>query len=557
MRLTCCLTTALLMLAAAPMHAADPVATALLQAFRAAVDRGDELTAFSLSRRLAIADDPKAQYRLAMLLAQPISSAQPDPDMAAYWYERATELGHAPAARALADLYANGTIGSFRSAGQPAPRVGEAISWYRAAATLGSADADAALSALGAKLPLAEALLERASGSAVAARQKLEALARRGDLEAMYWRGVMEEKGEGGPASPMGAIPWYEKGYQYGFENAALALGKIYEAGLGVPRNIDQAQRMYSAAGAHRSAGDAGVALERLDFERRYRALPPVDVEGALVAISSRLPRLARSILHPLAKGGDPDAQYWLAEVQEGSFGTASHEEAIRWYRRAALQGDTEAAYRLAHLFDDRVDRAGRGLGDAAERARWLRRAAEGGHGAAALALGLAYKERRGVAADQREADRWYKRAHLADEGISRLSRLACVEDGNAPQLIAAYLACNRGDATGLAAALVPLAAAGDASAQAWVAYIMAGGAGTGGGYDLRVRPNMQRAARWYARAAEQSLPSAMFDYGVLLEHGVGVPIDRAAAKLWYEKAAGQGFPAAQDALASFGADEP
>jgi TPR repeat protein len=79
----------------------------------------------------------------------------------------------------------------------------------------------------------------------------------------------------------------------------------------------------------------------------------------------------------------------------------------------------------------------------------------------------------------------------------------------------------------------------------------LAGGAGTGGGYDLRVRPNPQRAAGWYAKAAGQGLPSAMYDYGLVLQYGIGVPVDEAGARAWWQKAAAQGFQRAKDALAA------
>src|SRR4051812_48734012 len=74
-----------------------PAAAALLQAAQAAVDRGDEASAFSLLRRLAIADDPEGQYRLGLLLERPRSGAQPDPYGAADWDERAAGRGPAGA----------------------------------------------------------------------------------------------------------------------------------------------------------------------------------------------------------------------------------------------------------------------------------------------------------------------------------------------------------------------------------------------------------------------------------------------------------------------------
>jgi uncharacterized protein len=542
-----------------------PAAAALLQAAQAAVDRGDEASAFSLLRRLAIADDPEGQYRLGLLLERPRSGAQPDPHGAAYWYERAAERGHAGAARRLGDLYASGRIGSFQSGGREAPELAEAVRWYATAATGGDAEARGALEGLRARSALAEALLARASGDYAPARAKLEPLAKRLDLEALYWRGVMQESGEGGSPDAAGAVRWYEQAYQLGYGPAALALGRLYETGRGVPRDIDQAYRMYGAAEAS-GESEAAAAIGRLGLARKGGPVP-AGLEGALRAYQAREYVTSAAMLRPLAVAGDADAQYWLATLYTGDLPTGdprsatvtNRDEAIRWFRAAALQGDAESAYQLAQLLapDRSVDAAGRSLGDATEQVRWLKAAAEAGHKDAAMELGSAYREGRGVAADQAETDRWYKRAHKAEAGWARLSRPACVEDPGAPELLPAFLACNRNDGDGLAEALLPLAEAGNARAEAWVAYLMEAGAGTGGGYDLRAQPNPQRAARWYAKAAAQGLPSAMYDYGVILEHGMGVPVDETAAKQWYARAAGRSLRGAEEALAGVGTTQP
>jgi TPR repeat protein len=210
-------------------------------------------SALALLRRLAIAEDPEGQFRLAMLLEQPRSLAQPDPDGAAYWYGPAAEQGHPVAARRVGDLYGDGRVGSFRAMGGLAPLVGEAIRWYQTAIALGDAEAAGALVTLRDGSALADALLLRASGDHATARARLEALAEAGDLEAMYWRGIMAEPARA--VSPTRrAPPWYERAYQRGFGDAAFALGRLYETGHGVPRDIDQACRMYAAAGV-RSAG--------------------------------------------------------------------------------------------------------------------------------------------------------------------------------------------------------------------------------------------------------------------------------------------------------------
>ncbi len=213
--------------------AADAGSAALLQTALAAQARGDEASAFPLLRRLAIAEDPEVQYRLGLLVEQPRSWLQPDPEEAAYWYRRAAEQGHTGAAKRLGDLHAAGKIGSFQSLGRQAPLLSEAVHWYWAAAAMGEEEAAAALRELAARSALVDALLERASGDHTAARSKLEPLAAGRDLEALHWRGVMQEMGEGGPPDPQGAVPWYEKAYQMGFGPATPGPGPALRVGEG------------------------------------------------------------------------------------------------------------------------------------------------------------------------------------------------------------------------------------------------------------------------------------------------------------------------------------
>lgn len=55
--------------------------------------------------------------------------------------------------------------------------------------------------------------------------------------------------------------------------------------------------------------------------------------------------------------------------------------------------------------------------------------------------------------------------------------------------------------------------------------------------------------AHW-EKAAELGYPEAIFNLGVIHEHGTGVPADLTKALAWYEKAAARGVPAAPQAVA-------
>jgi hypothetical protein len=60
------------------------------------------------------------------------------------------------------------------------------------------------------------------------------------------------------------------------------------------------------------------------------------------------------------------------------------------------------------------------------------------------------------------------------------------------------------------------------------------------------VPQNFAQAATWFRKAAEQGLPVAQTNLGVLYEEGRGVPHDYVLAATWYRKAAEQGNAEAQ-----------
>ncbi|MDB4761874.1 sel1 repeat family protein [bacterium] len=86
-------------------------------------------------------------------------------------------------------------------------------------------------------------------------------------------------------------------------------------------------------------------------------------------------------------------------------------EEAVKWYRRAADQGNATAQYSLGRSYD-----YGEGVEkDAEEAVKWYRKAAEQGNATAQCSLGWSYNNGEGVEKDAEEAVKWYRKA--ADQG--------------------------------------------------------------------------------------------------------------------------------------------
>ncbi|MDA7658743.1 sel1 repeat family protein [Akkermansiaceae bacterium] len=166
-------------------------------------------------------------------------------------------------------------------------------------------------------------------------------------------------------------------------------------------------------------------------------------------------------------------------------------EEAVKWYRRAADQGNATAQYSLGRSYD-----YGEGVEkDAEEAVKWYRKAAEQGNATAQSSLGWNYDNGEGVEKDAEEAVKWYRKA--ADQG--------------------------------------------DAPAQYNLGWSYDNGEG--------VEKDAEEAVKWYRKAADQGDAPAQYNLGLNYDNGEGVEKDAEEAVKWYRKAADQGIASAQKNL--------
>ncbi len=102
----------------------------------------------------------------------------------------------------------------------------------------------------------------------------------------------------------------------------------------------------------------------------------------------------------------------WLGNAYHTGQGVAQdNAEAVKWFRRAAEQGDAKAQSNLGFIY-------GEGLGvsqDDAQALKWFRKAAEQGDARAQYNLGLMYDKGRSVPQDDAEAMKWWRKA--AEQG--------------------------------------------------------------------------------------------------------------------------------------------
>lgn len=237
-----------------------------------------------------------------------------------------------------------------------------------------------------------------------------------------------------------------------GDDAARVALGRIYEKGLGVRPDIGLALEHYSAAAVNGSA-DAQIALGRLayegggvypDYERaagwfRLAAAKGdarADVRlGQMLADGRGVRQDKVAAAHHFAKAAaknNADGQFYLGlAFLRGDGVPLNYQGAARYFAAASERGHGEAAYHLALLFESTA----LGRADAAEAARYMRLAAERGEMRAFAAMGLIVHrgDAEGVAAD------WFERgADAGDAQAALLYAVALSKGDGRPKDIAA-----------------------------------------------------------------------------------------------------------------------
>ena len=222
---------------------------------------------------------------------------------------------------------------------------------------------------------------------------------------------------------------------------------------------------------------------------------------------------------------------------------------------QAAVQGDTLSQIGLGEMY-----RNGYGVAqDNTEAVKWYRKAAEQGDALGQLTLGSMYLNGRGVAQDYAEATKWFRKAAeqggaLAQNGLGLMYEYGKGVAQNHTEAVKWYRkAADQGDASGQSnlgemyengqgvaqnyAEAVKwyrkAADQGDASGQSNLGTMYLNGQG--------VAHNYAEATKWFRKAAEQEYALGQNNLGYMYENGYGVTQDYTEALMWYRKAAEQG----------------
>lgn len=276
-------------------------------------------------------------------------------------------------------------------------------------------------------------------------------------------------------------------------------------------------------------------------------------------------PARALPVLQSAAAAGHPRAASVLGSLHEEGGGTAkSRDEAMRWYRLAAEQGQPEAMAALGRLLlqergpearesawqwlrqaarmNDRDGQyhlgwllAQQGAAqDDAQACQLFLTAAEQGHVGAQVAIASHLLAGRGVAKDQKAATGWLARAAATQDPVANYL-LGRVWQGGSEE-----------DRAKAQKSYSIAASAGHREAQFALATMLAGS---------RAEADRKQAADWFARALEAGHTAAANSLGRLYRDGVGVVQHHDKARGYFQLGAEQGDANAMYNLARMQSD--
>ena len=124
------------------------------------------------------------------------------------------------------------------------------------------------------------------------------------------------------------------------------------------------------------------------------------------------------------AEQGNTEAQHVLGECYLNGFGVEQDkEEAVKWLKKAAELGNTEAYYYLGVVYSDSDDPE---YYDFDEALKWYSKGAETDDGSCMDSIGVLYS----LEDNDVEACKWYRKAMHAGHGMGTYHLAECYYDG-------------------------------------------------------------------------------------------------------------------------------
>jgi TPR repeat protein len=225
------------------------------------------------------------------------------------------------------------------------------------------------------------------------------------------------------------AMAWLRKASGQGSRHAHELLAKCYLSGTGVQKSIVDAYAYLNISNFIGDDKPDGLAELEMKMSPEEKRLGLKRTKELHVEIDGRIKHSANKqimIGMALMRGDEPD-KYGLSSFFQ--VGPSDPTEAVRWFRKAADQGDPDGQYRLGSAYAS-------GVGvreDKSEAAKWYLKAAEQGLTIAQYMLGHAYETGEGVPKDEIEAYAYFNLAGATDKDAR--GRVSSLEETMPPNI--------------------------------------------------------------------------------------------------------------------------
>jgi len=224
-------------------------------------------------------------------------------------------------------------------------------------------------------------------------------------------------------------LKWLRKASGQGSRHAHELLAKCYLSGTGVQKSIVDAYAYLNISNFIGDDKPDGLAELEMKMSPEEKRLGLKRTKELHVEIDGRIKHSANKqimIGMALMRGDEPD-KYGLSSFFQ--VGPSDPTEAVRWFRKAADQGDPDGQYRLGSAYAS-------GVGvreDKSEAAKWYLKAAEQGLTIAQYMLGHAYETGEGVPKDEIEAYAYFNLAGATDKDAR--GRVSSLEETMPPNI--------------------------------------------------------------------------------------------------------------------------
>ena len=345
------------------------------------------------------------------------------------------------------------------------------------------------------------------------------------------------------------AAKCYKESAALGCTDALYYLALLYYEGKGVDKNLEETSKCFEAVAkaGGKFSEEAKLRLERLaDIDSgKGIGIVGTNLDDWIVVGAGFGPQDTEEYrkMWALADQGDLEAQRYVADaiwlhIYENGCPDGDGETLMRYLRNLAEHGDAWAQCKIAETYiNDTIVGVGIGDLDDQEGIKWYRKAAQGGDSEAQYLLSDFLYHGDHVKQDKEEAFYWWMH-YIETAEFLDYSDLKMI---GFPYMYGGGKQWTTKEAFGL---FKKYAEQGDPVAQHCLGFFYLDG--------QCVRKNHDTAVKWLTKAAEQGHEEAQFKLGELYYQGVKVEQNKEEAFKWYRKSAEQGRALSQYMLGEF-----